>query len=68
MKDDEATYWNREYIIQNNQVVDYLSLGMEKTEEESFNIQDIVELWLNRKLSFDTITTISNTDKSGKIK
>lgn len=52
MSDNEATYWNCEYIIQNNQVVDHISLGMGKTEDESFNPEDIIKLWNSRKPEF----------------
>lgn len=50
--DDEATWWNCEYIIQDDHVVDHISLGMGKTEDELFNVQDIINLWNSRKDGF----------------
>lgn len=52
MKDDEATYWNCEYIILDNHVIDYTSLGMGKTEDESFDPQNILSSWKTRKKIF----------------
>lgn len=52
LKDDEATWWNCEYIIKDNHVVDHMSLGTGRTEEESFDIQDIINLWNTRKDEF----------------
>lgn len=49
MEDNDATYWNCEYIINNKNVVDHISLGMGKTESESFNLQEIVKIWETRK-------------------
>lgn len=53
--DDEATWWNCEYIIQDNHVVDHKSLGMGKTEGDSFNVQDIIKLWKSRKEVFEDL-------------
>lgn len=55
VKDDEATWWNCEYIIQDRHVVDHMSLGMGRTEDESFNIQDIISLWDSRKDAFSKL-------------
>ncbi len=48
VKDEEATWWNCEYIVQDDVVVDIMSLGMGKTEGKSFNVQDIITLWKSR--------------------
>jgi hypothetical protein len=53
--DDEATWWNCEYIIRDDHVVDHMSLGMGKTEDESFNLQDIITLWNARKVGFSKL-------------
>lgn len=55
MSDDEATYWNCEYIIKDDQVVDYMSLGMGKTESDLFDIQDIITLWHSRQVNFSKL-------------
>lgn len=52
LSDENATYWNCEYIVKDNYVVDHISLGMGKTEGDSFDVQDIVKLWNSRKKEF----------------
>ena len=52
-KDEEATWWNCEYIIQDGHVVDHISLGMGKTEGETFDLQEITSLWDARKGGFE---------------
>jgi len=61
VNDDEATYWNCEYVIKNNYVIDIQSLGMGKTENESFDIQEIIVLWNSKKVDFLKLKKASNT-------
>jgi len=55
LNDNEATWWNCEYVIQDNNVVSHSSLGMGKTEDKSFNTQDIIALWNSRKGEFSKL-------------
>jgi hypothetical protein len=55
MADDEATYWNCEYIIKDGVVIDHNSLGMGKTEDVAFDLQDIIPLWKSRQKVFSKL-------------
>lgn len=58
VRDDEATWWNCEYIVRDGYVVDHISLGMGKTEGNSFDVQEIITLWNSRK---DEFAKLENT-------
>jgi hypothetical protein len=58
LSDDDATWWNCEYIIKEGYVIDHISLGMGKTEGNSFDIQDIVALWETRKPDFMKLKSV----------
>ena len=49
MSDEQASYWNCEYIVKDNIVLDNISLGMGKTEDESFELEHIITRWNSRK-------------------
>jgi len=53
--DLNGTYWNCEYIIKNDTVVDIMSLGHGATESENWNEQHIIQKWRNHTANFNKI-------------
>jgi hypothetical protein len=53
--DVDASFWNCEYIIKDKSVVDYISIGMGRTEGDSFNPEDIVSLWDSHSTTYKNI-------------
>lgn len=52
INDNEDTYSNYEYIIENGVVLEHMSLGMGWKTEDEFNHQNIVDVWNTRKTNF----------------